>query len=209
MSHFCVIALCEYPSEIEYILEPFQENNMGDCPKEYLEFVEDDNCDTDEETGKRGYWENPNAKWDWWEIGGRWKGFLNTKDGKQVNYAQIKDINFSSPPTQEQISNRKRIWEIAVEGAEMSEDEFYGIIYSKEYYVDRWGTKEKYVEELGKLIPWAYISPDREWNDIGNMGWWGFSDETKESRENFIKKWEKAISEIPEDYYAVVVDCHI
>jgi hypothetical protein len=22
-----------------------------------------------------GYWQNPNAKWDWYEVGGRWAGF--------------------------------------------------------------------------------------------------------------------------------------
>ena len=27
--------------------------------------------------------ENPNAKWDYWTIGGRWKGFLKAKDGQK------------------------------------------------------------------------------------------------------------------------------
>jgi len=26
-------------------------------------------------TGKYGYWHNPNAKWDWYSLGGRWQGF--------------------------------------------------------------------------------------------------------------------------------------
>lgn len=26
-----------------------------------------------------GYYENPNAKWDWWKIGGRWNGFFKAK----------------------------------------------------------------------------------------------------------------------------------
>lgn len=30
----------------------------------------------DPKTGKVGYWSNPNAKWDWYVIGGRWSGFL-------------------------------------------------------------------------------------------------------------------------------------
>jgi hypothetical protein len=28
---------------------------------------------------------NPNSKWDWWELGGRWKGFLKLKDGANGN----------------------------------------------------------------------------------------------------------------------------
>lgn len=31
--------------------------------------------------GKYGYESNPNAKWDWWSIGGRWLGFFPVKEG--------------------------------------------------------------------------------------------------------------------------------
>lgn len=30
----------------------------------------------DAETGKYGYWENPNAKWDWHQLGGKWNGYF-------------------------------------------------------------------------------------------------------------------------------------
>jgi hypothetical protein len=32
-------------------------------------------CEKDPSTGKYGYWHNPNAKWDWYSLGGRWQGF--------------------------------------------------------------------------------------------------------------------------------------
>jgi hypothetical protein len=32
------------------------------------------------ENGKYGYWHNPNAKWDWYELGGRWTGFFKLKN---------------------------------------------------------------------------------------------------------------------------------
>lgn len=35
----------------------------------------------DPEKGRYGYWRNPNAKWDWWVIGGRWKGFFPVRPG--------------------------------------------------------------------------------------------------------------------------------
>lgn len=35
----------------------------------------------DEKTGKYGYWENPNRKWDWYTVGGRWTGFFKLKEG--------------------------------------------------------------------------------------------------------------------------------
>lgn len=34
----------------------------------------------DKKTGRYGYWRNENAKWDWWAIGGRWRGLLLIKE---------------------------------------------------------------------------------------------------------------------------------
>jgi hypothetical protein len=35
-----------------------------------------------DENGDCGYYSNPNAKWDWWQVGGRWRGFFKLKNGK-------------------------------------------------------------------------------------------------------------------------------
>jgi hypothetical protein len=108
MSHFTVMVFGE---DAEKQLAPFQENNMGDCPEQHLKFNDETeyiqkewdeedqetkdeyNNDIDayaedyhgykkdEETGKYGYWENPNAKWDWYQLGGRWAGFFKLKPG--------------------------------------------------------------------------------------------------------------------------------
>jgi hypothetical protein len=55
-----------------------------------------DYCDEkpDEKTGLLGYWENPNAKWDWYEIGGRWSDSLQLKDGTKTNQARFGDIDW-------------------------------------------------------------------------------------------------------------------
>lgn len=39
-----------------------------------------------------GYRFNPNAKWDWWVIGGRWEGLLKTTAGENVNYCRRKHL---------------------------------------------------------------------------------------------------------------------
>jgi hypothetical protein len=38
---------------------------------------------------------NPNRKWDWWVVGGRWSNSLLTKSGIEVNSAQKQHINFN------------------------------------------------------------------------------------------------------------------
>lgn len=106
MSHFTVMVIGENPEEQ---LAPYQENNMGDCPEEYLVFIdktedlksewgkltEDDRSEYEDfnsfamedgyedHDGKYGYFENPNAKWDWYLLGGRWSGFLKLKEGSE------------------------------------------------------------------------------------------------------------------------------
>tara|TARA_B100002049_G_scaffold234317_1_gene216557 strand:- start:436 stop:1446 length:1011 start_codon:yes stop_codon:yes gene_type:complete len=156
MSHFVVIVAGE---DVDAALAPFQENNMGDCPAEYLKFHDEtDDVVDGYENGTRsmvrmpdgreiprysdevykpvddtlfarrelvlpegateiekpnkeiygsleefaheyhgfdprqidgydeprfGYFENPNAKWDWYLVGGRWTGYFKTKPGVQ------------------------------------------------------------------------------------------------------------------------------
>jgi len=87
MSHFSVLVI---GPDIEAQLAPYQENNMGDCPKHLLKYrVDGEWFDSEEqaasklgaEAAKEGYPENPNAKWDWYVVGGRWTGFFKLKAG--------------------------------------------------------------------------------------------------------------------------------
>ncbi len=109
MSHFTVMVIGDNPEEQ---LAPYQENNMGNCPQEYLSFndmteslksdweSEDEEikqeCNNDfnqyasvyqgykkQEDGRYGYWENSNAKWDWYSLGGRWSGYFKMKPGAE------------------------------------------------------------------------------------------------------------------------------
>lgn len=66
--HFPVLVVGE---NIDGQLAPFQENNMGDCPDQYLE--------KDDEGGLY----NPNSQWDWYVVGGRWNGFFKLKKNKK------------------------------------------------------------------------------------------------------------------------------
>lgn len=51
----------------------------------------------DPEANDYGYWQNPDAKWDWFKIGGRWSGFFPVKGGgKNVDVIRVKDIDFDA-----------------------------------------------------------------------------------------------------------------
>lgn len=120
MSHYTLLVI---GNNIEAQLAPFQENNRADCPKQYLAFNDcTDEVHTtyaaanaeikaeyltieeyaagyhgyrlDPGLQRFGYWKNPNAKWDWYVVGGRWSGMLKLKsDGSRVNTALIEEVD--------------------------------------------------------------------------------------------------------------------
>lgn len=51
----------------------------------------------DPEMGRYGYWENPNARWDWYQIGGRWSTRFasNTRPVKQLTVTDTNDTPFA------------------------------------------------------------------------------------------------------------------
>lgn len=97
MSHFSVAVLTKEEPVLDEsyfidLLEPYMENCCSTPSIDYMEFFEDDDCEIDDATGKRGYWQNPDAKWDWLAVGGRWHGLLKLRDGSSCDSARICDL---------------------------------------------------------------------------------------------------------------------
>lgn len=63
------------PEDCEEVTVPHRESYAT-----FEQFVEDyHGTALDERTRRYGHWRNPNAKWDWYSIGGRWTGFYPVK----------------------------------------------------------------------------------------------------------------------------------
>lgn len=237
MSHFTVAVFTRTDDheELEALLDPFNECTEE---KEYLEFqpcpktkeeveakyeVEKENYEdfedfllhyygyrVNEATGEYGYTCNPNAKWDWWQIGGRWGGLLKIKkDGACDNSAKVADVDFT--PDQNAYNKAIRFWEVVVEGKERlphenKEDFFH--FYKPEYYIQYYGTKEAYAESCSCFSTYAFLTADGEWVGKGDMGWFGMGTDTGESAREYQKKLDKYIADHPE-LYITIIDCHI
>ena len=116
--HFS-LAVFHYPDEdVESLLAPFDENNTERrilfSRREGINFARsnlgckgasDEECwkaaakyfgDSDKD-GNIYETTNPDARWDWWEEGGRWEGLLKV-GSERVNSARVKDIDFDSKP---------------------------------------------------------------------------------------------------------------
>lgn len=182
---------------------------------------------------------NPNSKWDWYEIGGRWNKILLVKEEvkdieegtpswgnldsinkkapegfKWVTGAKIKDIEFEKAIEFNNTYNKSiRFWELYVEGQEPQNEEEKEMIkweiYKKEYYIERYETKENYAKINSIFTTWALLD-EKGWHEQGEMGWFAMANDTKDSELLFIEKFTETIQK-PEnqDKYLVIVDCHI
>lgn len=224
MSHFVVAVLMnEENNSLEDLLAPYQENDMEDCPEEYLEFIECDESDIEKykehqdkyktldefmeeyhgyqkntETGKYGYYDNLNAKWDWYVVGGRWSNLLLLKNGEYSDSAKIKDIDWDKMKELKRVES-EAIWDSKPEGI----FKYYSGIFEND-------TKETFLERASEFSTYAVVTPDGEWHAKGEMGWFGVSSEDDED----ATKWSKGFYDTfiknadPETEIAIV-DCHI
>lgn len=165
-----------------------------------------------EEHSAYGYYTNPNAKWDWWSIGGRWEGLIETKAGKKVNSAFMCDINLEGD--KKVYIEAIRTWELLVEGVEPETDLDKEILddfhYKKEYYLERYGDKENYALECSTPTTYAILLPDGTWIEPGEMGWFGCSSATNEGYAAYREKRKEVYSRALENNWNMtIVDCHI
>lgn len=61
------------------VIDPPKEIKLKDKYPDYDTYLSDWHGIENKE--KQGYWHNRNAKWDWYELGGRWTGFFKVKEG--------------------------------------------------------------------------------------------------------------------------------
>ena len=157
---------------------------------------------------------NPKSKWDWYEVGGRWSGMLTikTEDGTaSADVARLKDIDFSID--KEQYKRLIRFWEVAVDGLPLNPDENpddFRTFYKKEYYIDRYKNKELYARINASFSTYAVVTPDGEWHEKGEMGWWGMSSETgDESLKWDLEFYDRFLKDVDPETIVTIVDCHI
>jgi hypothetical protein len=190
MSHFTVLVIGE---DVEEQLAPFQENNMGDCPKKYMEFndmedemlkeYENDEYSSgellkekyssfdvfakeyhgykqrDAEKGRYGYWENPNKKWDWWVVGGRWTGMLKAKANAIF---ELGEEGFMGRAAEEGWGDSMLKRDIDIEGIRDEQGEIAASKYDKAMAI---------IGDLPTNKPWEEIR-DRENIDASRQEFW-------------------------------------
>lgn len=160
----------EHLENFEYMRDRLEKGDLDGWEKEYYskrvelgpfltadeawEFCKDWGYEIDEDENLISTY-NPESKWDWYEMGGRWSGFLKLKIGDVTNQAHFSEIDWES-------------------------------------------TK----------LPYCFITNEGEWNERGEMGWFGVS--TNEvDKDVWEQQFKQFLSEQDPDEIVTVIDFHI
>jgi len=224
----------------------------------------------DPEKQRYGHWENPNKKWDWWVVGGRWNGSIPIRDGVDavrgeagVMGALASDPRKTDACRIDQIDRDALSLESAKELAEAWDrwiayrcslvgeapegvgiDVFdirrqalsLGLIecISCEEATEgrvrgratkRWEAhgmarvdvisditeqafKQQMRDHFCSIRTFAYLDSSG-WHEAGEMGWWGISSDTPDTKAAYARTFIEWFSSGDPRDWLVVVDCHI
>ena len=157
-----------------------------------------------------GRWTNPNSKWDWNSVGGRWSGAFKVKDYPKYNddLAIGRPGVFDKKPKQGYVDSI-RLCDIDFEGMGIESieetsknwDEAQQKILEGEnhvhfsYGIHQDDTRESYIKRHSTFSTYSYLK-DGEW--ICN-----------DENENFYEDLNKILESLPEDTLLTMVDYHI
>ena len=224
MSHYAVAVFANSPDDFYKLLAPYNENgfqtrHVVDQQKlleQYDRFLErnpgwrelgfdyylrEHGCRREGSEIVSYY--NDNAKWDYYSLGGA-SYLYDLKPGEfydTYGCARKNQYDYSNSEYDQEAC--ASFWDRCVAG-----DDTSGMILSKEYYLERYGTKEQYLKECAFNGPYAFITPDGVWHSPGTVGWFASDDATAETKNQYIDEWQAYIAS-DDDPYVSFVDCHI
>lgn len=167
----------------------------------YCKYKQDENIP--DEDSVFGYYFNPNAEWDWFQIGGRWNNFIKKKSGVFCNSCKIGEIDFT--PDERDMKINRRFWEIVVDKEPLKEGEKKPFcFYTEEYLKKLYGDKETYALRNSTFSTYSILTPDGEWLSLSSA--------TENEEREWYKFYQSIIKKFAEenpDYVVTLVDCHI
>lgn len=228
MSHYAVLVIHEEGQDIDELLAPYNENlevrpyfrhtydeilkivkkeyvPFNDFLKEYSDkelidwFVDNYSAYVLKEDGLYSTY-NPNSKWDWYSIGGRFDGELDLTDEgieaainssdnpdwlkelpkeeqieyvKYINAAPLKYVKWFTPLSNEEKNRLRRWWEINIDEDELKdgEEKDKHFFWNPEWFKRRYKDVDAYLKVREMTTFYAALTPDGKWHEPGQMGW--------------------------------------
>lgn len=150
------------------------------------------------EDGEVEVWGNPEGRYDWYTIGGRWDKPLRLPDGQKTNAARVKEVAFGFDT--DAFLEHSRKWELVINReAPRNEKERQYLDNSdtkalRRYMLAQSNDKETYARVQAEMVPQAFVSLGDGWVDMSQD-------------KRFYEKWKDARRQYADDY-VVVIDCH-
>lgn len=129
---------------------------------------------------------NPDSKYDWYSLGGRWGKSIKTKSGEFVDECFLDEIDWSPFKPEDYEEEAKKDWS------------------GKEYHPLKENVQYHYTEND---VPFCLII-DGVWYERGKMGWWACVSDEKE-KGDWNEEFMKLIKALPEKSIVANYDFHI
>lgn len=157
-----------------------------------------------------GYKENPDSQWDWYVLGGRWRGSLKLQPGKygELNVTSVGEDN---EPEYENGVDWALKGDIDWEGMKKEKVQIaittWNAFMSKKHRIERVvsdkdlylkyhiypnETKKQFMKRMTDISTCAFLDSNGDWHsDIDEKEFW------------------ELLDKVPDDEYVAIVDCHI
>lgn len=145
---------------------------------------------------------NPNKRWDYWTVGGRYSGRLTSKRGQVCDSCCISDLDHAGMARQRQ-AMRAETWaeyEKAIEEGRSPES------LEWIYHIAPGTTREQYVTTDLGFSAFALLK-DGKWHEKGHMGWWAHVSDDK--GDSWRGEFADLMGSLRADQWITFVDCHI
>lgn len=128
---------------------------------------------------------NPDSKWDWYTVGGRWRDSIKTKDGEFVDMCKFGEIDFEPYPE-----------DSYEDGTDWLGNPCKKLKDGLEWHYDN---KDNF--------PFCIVI-DGVWCEKGEMGWWACVSNEKDP-EDWHEEVKTLLAKLPADSFVYNVDFHI
>lgn len=163
---------------------------FADFDKQYEEHGEDwnDSRWKKNDNGVLEEWStyNPDSKYDWYSLGGRWGKSIKTKSGEFVDECFLDEIDWSPFKPEDYEEEAKKDWS------------------GKEYHPLKENVQYHYTEND---VPFCVII-DGVWYERGKMGWWACVSDEKE-KGDWNEEFMALVKTLPEKSLVANYDFHI
>lgn len=199
----------------KYISEEFPKKlswSDEDCYKDGVRYYLEENI---QPNGSVFTTYNPNARWDYYAIGGRFDCGIPLKDSdyKWADEASMDEVDIDYID-EDKYKESLRFWQLYVDGQTPVTDEDKDlvsfVIQDRQYFIDNYDNAQEYAGWMSRFTFYAAVLPTGEWLECGKVGWFGTT--TATAADN--KAWRKKVREIlrqaqKNNWYITMIDCHI